>query len=300
MKLDYVYPNKAGSKSPGAMSNVPDRLDGFHSYNRCCREKHDAGRHPENLSRYGEDRRVYENWADGDWKAASWLMQEFRKHGISPDHVGPLSLGFAHRPKFQPMTAAQNSAKNNRMSYADVKSLIKDEESGEQVVSDHSRFLWDKLKKRVKNDNDASKLSKLMRLNLFNILMTFQMVHEKGSDTFLTRYFLHPEHAFFSIEFLGFDPKDGSYERMIKKPGSKQQYKNNEQRYIKKSLKALDKYKRPKNRNTKKLTSPKLEELHSKLKLLLEKGDYIKARETMDDIFVELANIIFAGGWAKK
>ena len=29
---------------PGAMSNFPDRFDGFHSYNRCCRSIEDKGR----------------------------------------------------------------------------------------------------------------------------------------------------------------------------------------------------------------------------------------------------------------
>ena len=46
------------------------------------------------LTRYGQDRRVYENWADGDWKMADRLMSLFRKNGISADHIGPISLGF--------------------------------------------------------------------------------------------------------------------------------------------------------------------------------------------------------------
>src|SRR3989344_5621096 len=41
MSLDYVYPNKRNSMSPGAMSNAPDRLDGYHTYNLCCRAKQD-------------------------------------------------------------------------------------------------------------------------------------------------------------------------------------------------------------------------------------------------------------------
>ena len=38
----------------------------------------------------------------------------FVKHGVSPDHIGPMSLGFAHRPKFQPMTLFQNSFKREQ------------------------------------------------------------------------------------------------------------------------------------------------------------------------------------------
>ena len=40
---------------PGAMSNFPDRFDGFHSYNRCCRSTEDTGRSVENLKSYTKD-----------------------------------------------------------------------------------------------------------------------------------------------------------------------------------------------------------------------------------------------------
>ena len=291
-KLDYVYPNNRGGKSPGAMSNAPDRLDGFHSYNICCRSKHDKARSVENLRRYGEDRRVYENWAEGDWKAASWLMKRFNEHGISPDHIGPLSLGFAHRPKFQPMTIAQNSSKNNRMTFRDVKLLLEDEKLGEQVVSAHSKALWDKLKTLVKDDNDAINLSKLMRMNMHNILIFFCKIHEIGHDEFLTKYFLHPEYAYYSIDFIDFNPKDGSYKRMEKKFGRKKQYKNNAERYVRKSFEALDKYKNVQNRNARQITSPKIKHLIGELLTILNAEQDNQARQKLDEIFAELANLI--------
>ena len=34
---------------PGAMSDFPDRFDGFHTYNRCCRASQDTGRFRENM-----------------------------------------------------------------------------------------------------------------------------------------------------------------------------------------------------------------------------------------------------------
>lgn len=49
---------------PGAMSNFPDRFDGFHTYNRCCRSKEDSGRSAENLKTYTKDRRAYEMWSE--------------------------------------------------------------------------------------------------------------------------------------------------------------------------------------------------------------------------------------------
>ncbi len=162
LRKNFVEGFAKGFLSPGAMSNSPDRYDGFHSDGNCCRHESDKGRHKANLQRYGQDRRVYENWADGDWKMADRLMSIFRKHGISADHIGPISLGFCHRPKFHPLTKDENSAKNNRMSLNDILVLLEDEKT-EQVVSWHSKFIWDKLKGNVDTDINAVKLSSIMR-----------------------------------------------------------------------------------------------------------------------------------------
>ena len=63
--LEYAC-RKGGKKclGPGAMSNFPDRYDGFHTYNRCCRAVQDKGRSEENLKSYTKDRRAYEYWSD--------------------------------------------------------------------------------------------------------------------------------------------------------------------------------------------------------------------------------------------
>lgn len=70
----YAPMEPRGFLSPGVMSNPPDRFDGFHSFNRCCRESSDPGRSKENLQSYSTDRRVFEYWVDGDWVAADHLM----------------------------------------------------------------------------------------------------------------------------------------------------------------------------------------------------------------------------------
>jgi len=67
-----------------------------------------------------------------------------RCHGsetvITADHVGPISLGFAHTPYFVPLCSPCNSSKNNRMSLADVKRLIVLEQRGVTVVSWQAKF----------------------------------------------------------------------------------------------------------------------------------------------------------------
>lgn len=284
MSLDYVYPNKRNSLSPGAMSNAPDRLDGYHTYNLCCRGKQDTGRHKSNLARYGEDRRAYENWSEGDWKAASWLMKEFQKHGVSPDHLGPISLGFSHRPKFRPLTRAANSARNNRMTLEDIKLLL-EEEMAEPVISAHSQHLWDLLKNEVTDDEGALKLGKLMRENMHHILSIFSYLSEKGHKDFLIKNFLHPEYANYSIKYEGFDPKTGNFEKMVKTNGTKKQYTNNAKRYIRISLEALKQYSLKENRNLKKWLTDEVEESLAKVIKHLERGNEKKARACLFETF---------------
>ena len=257
IKLNYVE-KFSRMLSPGAMSNCPDRFDGFHSYNLCCRSKEDTGRHKANLNRYGEDRRAYENWADGDWKAASWLMKEFNKHGVSADHIGPISLGFAHRPVFQPMTRSQNSSKGNRMSHSDFQKLINDENKGEKVVSWHSLPIWNRLKSHVKDNHDAYELSKYMRRNMHYVLSVLSLLNQNGHDDFLVTL-LNPEHAYYSIKFLGFSSEDGSYQRIDKIKGDKHQYKRNAVRYIRIAFEQLEAYKSKDNRRVQDLDEKQIE-----------------------------------------
>lgn len=289
MSLDYIYPNKRGGMSPGAMSNAPDRLDGYHTYNLCCRSKQDTGRHKDNLSRYGEDRRAYEYWSEGDWKAASWLMKVFNKHGLSPDHIGPISLGFSHRPKFNPLTSSVNSAKNNRMSLRDVKILISDEKAGDTVVSWHSKFIWDKLKNFIITDSDALKLSKIMRKNLHNVLIILSEISRKGFDKFLIDNYLHPEYAYYSITAVGFNPKTGNYKKIEKKKSDLKQYSNNAKRYIRISLESLRNYRLVENRNAKISKSNKVKELLNMTFKKLSLEEYTEAKVCLNNTLNQLA-----------
>ena len=81
---NFILNNFNGAKnsyfSPGAMSNFPDRLDGYHDYNLCCRSTKDKGRAASNLKKYTEDRRAYEFLSNGDYKAAGALMGKFQEY----------------------------------------------------------------------------------------------------------------------------------------------------------------------------------------------------------------------------
>lgn len=134
------------------------------------------------------------------------------------------------------------------MSLSDVQILIEDERSGEQVVSWHSKYIWDKLKALVKSDQDARRLSKLMRKNLHQVLLILSNIMANGFQVFLVKNFLHPEYAFYYIEFDGFDPTTGAYDWIRKIKGDMKQYRNNAKRYVRIALQSLKKYQSKRNR----------------------------------------------------
>lgn len=298
--VNFILENRKTRLSPGAMSNPPDRLDGFHTYNACCRSLEDTGRHASNLARYSQDRRVYENWAEGNWNLSNRLMGEFNKYDLeiecpncgklrkmTADHIGPISLGFTHRPNFQPLCRACNSKKNNRMTYQDIQKLIKDEEGGETVVSWHSKYIWDQLKFSVKNQNGAFILSKLMRLNLHHILILFSKISEAGYDKFLSKY-LHPEYSFVDYKFIGFHPLTGPKE-IVEKPLDSKNKEKNAKRYVRISFESLEKYKNVENRNTKIWKSKKVDQQVNVLMEKLSSGQIHDATLKMNGILKQLA-----------
>ena len=298
--LEYIYKNCLSRLSPGVMSNPPDRLDGFHTYNACCRSKQDTGRSRTNLARYTQDRRAYENWADGDWNFANRLMGEFGRYStlavcprckklrkLSADHLGPLSLGFRHTSYLRALCKICNSQRNNRMTLSDIKDLIMKEKEGGEVISWHSKYIWDVLKNKVNDERGALRLSKLMRANLHHILIIFSMISEKGFNDFLSR-FLHPGYSYMDYKFIDFGLfKDR--QKFVKKPLSSKNKIKNAQRYLRISFEALEEYKQVKNRNTKIWKSKIVSLLINKVNSLLSRGDSIGAEKYLRSALRRLA-----------
>ncbi|MEN3971584.1 Alw26I/Eco31I/Esp3I family type II restriction endonuclease [Sphingomicrobium sp. XHP0235] len=212
IKAGLVPSEPRGVLSPGAMSNAPDRLDGFHSFNLCCRKTADSGRTKENLRSYNTDRRVFEYWASGNWIAADRLMgiirRDFRKEKClnghpgpcQADHIGPISLGFNHNPYFRLLCGPCNSAKNNRMSFADVDWLRQQEKTGVSVISWHSQELWDECKEQVATDEHALRLSKILRDNRHSLMSALSKIASAGHFSFLASL-LELHHADYDVSF---------------------------------------------------------------------------------------------------
>lgn len=206
---------KGGKKclGPGAMSNFPDRYDGFHTYNRCCRSSQDKGRSKENLKSYTKDRRAYEYWCDGNIHAANQFMGSNFFKGTSADHIGPISLGFVHDPRYlQPMPTNDNSTKRNRLLYEDVVKIIEtNNRTDVYPMSWFSREIWEYIKENFENNKD--KISTIYRDALKQNMANFMYVlyyilencHDSGKD-FLTSALLEPNYHYFKYSYQ-FDEK---------------------------------------------------------------------------------------------
>lgn len=208
--------------SPGAMANPPDRLDGFHTYNLCCRSTQDTGRSRENLRTYGIDRRAFEHWTEGNWEAASLLMSQVGEGScarcgswrqLTADHVGPISLGFQHTPRFEAICGPCNSAKNNRMDNRDVEALLELESVEEAVISWQAKQVWDLGKQQVMDDETALRLSKLMNVNQHEFMRLLVRARNSGIEDALIQ-FLSPQYAIQRVNFIGLDPATLRYERI--------------------------------------------------------------------------------------
>ncbi len=207
------YECRKGNKKclgPGAMSNFPDRADGFHTYNRCCRATQDKGRSKENLKSYTKDRRAYEYWSDGNIHAANQFMGSSFFEGTSADHIGPISLGFVHDPRYlQPMPGGDNSSKRDRLQLVDIEKIIETEARTHiYPMSWYSSVIWEYIKRNYKqNQNKISGVYRdALKQNMadfMSILYTILDLCPDNGEPFLIEAFLKPHFDYFlhSYEF---------------------------------------------------------------------------------------------------
>jgi Alw26I/Eco31I/Esp3I family type II restriction endonuclease len=205
------YACRKGNKTclgPGAMSNFPDRYDGFHTYNRCCRASQDKGRSKENLKSYTKDRRAYEYWSDGNIHAANQFMSSDFFSGTSADHIGPISLGFVHDPRYlQPMPSGENSAKRDRLLLEDIEKIIMTERrTGVYPMSWYSKLIWEHIKRHY--STNMHKISDVYRealkQNMTNFMFILWTILDKcpiNGEAFLVKVFLSPNFTNFDYSY---------------------------------------------------------------------------------------------------
>jgi Alw26I/Eco31I/Esp3I family type II restriction endonuclease len=246
-----------GMLGPGAMSNFPDRFDGFHSYNRCCRGTQDTGRHEDNMRSYSKDRRAYENWSDGNIHAANKFMSSKYFKGQSADHIGPISLGFIHDSRFlTPLSSGDNSAKNNKLDFLDIEKLILlEQEHSISAVSWYANIIWDWIKFEFARENrKLGFLNKIRRMLLENFAYfmeilweILQVENDLGYD-FLEEVFLKPKKDYFNYSY-SFDKK-GNIIKITKRnitAATEKEYP----RFVRISFEAIEDFHKKENRNIK-------------------------------------------------
>jgi Alw26I/Eco31I/Esp3I family type II restriction endonuclease len=188
--------------SPGAMSNFPDRFDGFHTYNRCCRATQDTGRSRENLKSYTKDRRAYEYWSDGNIHAADMFMGSQFFSGRSADHIGPISLGFVHDPRYlRPMTSSDNSTKRDRLLVEDIEAiLVVEAATGVYPMSWYSSEIWEFIKANYRQHPDivATRYRDILKQNMANFMFVLKTIYDKTvGHTFLYKEFIESKYESF-------------------------------------------------------------------------------------------------------
>lgn len=293
IETDYI-PKEPSLLSPGVMSNAPDRLDGFHTFNRCCRARADKGRSKENLASYSSDRRAFENWSDGNWITANKLMGYINSNSTmkkelcanesdggyhprpcSADHIGPISLGFCHRPEFQFLCKPCNSAKNNRMYYSDIKHLIRTEQLGETVTTWYATSIWNRCKTRVFDKDSALRLSRIMRDNRNIAMMLLNDFIQHGEFLFLLTL-LNLNYANYEYEIIPESVKINNHvvSASFSKKESNLRYVNIQKtRKIRIAFTSLLEYANKSNRNSFLYTNPEIEKLKGKVFFTLSQID---------------------------
>ncbi|WP_440557548.1 hypothetical protein [Treponema succinifaciens] len=239
---------------PGSMANFPDRFDGFHTYNRCCRAKEDNGRHSDNLKTYTRDRRAYEYFSDGNIQAANRFMKSVYFKGKSADHIIPVSLGGVHDPHYlQNMASGDNSSKRDRLVKEDILKAVEIEKSTKtNAVSWFVLDLWNFIKSQISilNEKNLEIFRNAMKQNMndfLNVLYEIKNLENDVGIAFITEKLIFPKHVYFEKDY-NFQP-DGSYtekERHITERASAEF-----ERIVRLTLESLDEYHEKENRNLK-------------------------------------------------
>lgn len=257
------YACRKGDKKclgPGAMSNFPDRYDGFHTYNRCCRATQDKGRSKENLKSYTKDRRAYEYWSDGNIHAANQFMGSSFFDGTSADHIGPISLGFVHDSRYlQPMPSGDNSSKRDRLQIVDIESIIETENrTGVYPMSWQSKLLWEYIKENYKiNPNKVSTVYRdALKQNMTNfmfILLSILETCSNNGEDFLVSAFLEPNYEYFKYSYT-FNEKGEIIAKTDRHYTERNQYETDRYRRI--AIEAVYDYNEKDNRHNKNNLTP--------------------------------------------
>ncbi len=179
----------------------------------------------------------------------------------SADHIGPVSLGFAHRPEFQLLCKPCNSAKNNRLYYSDVLNLCRAERNRETVTSWYMEELWQLLRARPIGRDTTLRLYRILRDNRHNAMMTLARYIDAGHYLFLYT-FLNLGYADFNYKITGFHVNNHIITADIERTPSTLVYvREQKARRVRVAFSSLIEYSAKENRNGFNINLPENAEL---------------------------------------
>lgn len=175
--------------------------------------------------------------------------------GTSADHIGPISLGFVHDPRYlQPMQGNRNSSKRDRLSLEDLDKIIEVEKrTGVYPASWYVKKVWEHIKDNYKAhpekiETDYRDAMKQNMTNFMHLLYTIiSYTGETGKDL-LADFFLAPNYQYFEYDYefnnLGEIINQTSRHRT-------ERSKNDMERYKRVAINAVIEYVEKENRNLK-------------------------------------------------
>lgn len=174
--------------------------------------------------------------------------------GISADHIGPISLGFVHDPRYlQPMKGGENSAKRDRLQVADIEKIIETEQrTGIYPMSWYSRKIWEYIKRHY-----AANPSKVggayrdaLKQNMANYMYILWYILEhcpENGEAFLVSAFLQPNFKYFDYAYA-FNSQGEIISKVPRHYTARSQ--NEAERYCRIAIDAVYDYMDKDNRNT--------------------------------------------------
>jgi hypothetical protein len=160
------------------------------------------------MKSYTKDRRAFEYWSDGNIHAANMFMGSSFFKNTSADHIGAISLGFIHDPRYlEPMTSSANSTKRDRLLYEDIiKILAVEKRTKTYPMSWYSKTLWEYIKSNFENNKDKidSVYRDMLKQNMADYMFLLNAIINKCGDDgkkFLFEQFIEPKYKCFSYDY---------------------------------------------------------------------------------------------------
>jgi len=219
--------------------------------------------------------------------------------GTSADHIGPISLGFIHDPRYlQPMLGGDNSAKRDRLQLVDIEKIISTEaRTGVYPMSWYSSIIWEHIKSHYKANTNkiAGVYRDALKQNMANFMYILWFIMDSCPDNgeeFLTKAFLEPKYECFNYSYT-FNDKGEITSTAPRHFTDRNQYETDRYRRI--AVESVYDYNEKDNRHmSPTLTGNEISELKAICRLISSSGYSINTKERLVHLVEHIENRVVA------